>query len=264
MSSEEEEDDFTDYLKAHQVDRIDDFAAEMDRELDETVAKVEADSEIGKPKKVRFEEGESSKSEDANKKDDSDAKGSDKASTSNEKFYDDVYFDSDSDSDGEENKPSQPAPEPSKRKSRRKHPIPSDDDLFYDPEMDDADQKWIDDYRRSCQPKPPKGKSPGGMKPLPNSDAVLNCPACMSLLCLDCQRHSIYSTQYRAMFVQNCSINFEQTLNCPLKSQKKGKNKITTSQDVFHPVKCDICNTEVAVYDKDEVYHFFNVLSSYS
>lgn len=33
--------------------------------------------------------------------------------------------------------------------------------------------------------------------------------------------------------------------------------------EIFHPVMCTICNTKVAVYDKDEVYHFFNVVTSY-
>ena len=32
--------------------------------------------------------------------------------------------------------------------------------------------------------------------------------------------------------------------------------------ELYHPVRCVQCNTEVAVYDKDEVYHFFNVLTS--
>lgn len=32
--------------------------------------------------------------------------------------------------------------------------------------------------------------------------------------------------------------------------------------ELYHPVRCSQCNTEVAVYDKDEVYHFFNVLTS--
>lgn len=34
-------------------------------------------------------------------------------------------------------------------------------------------------------------------------------------------------------------------------------------KDKFHPVMCKICNTKVAVYDADEVYHFFNVVTSY-
>lgn len=34
--------------------------------------------------------------------------------------------------------------------------------------------------------------------------------------------------------------------------------------DCYHPVMCSNCNTRLAVYDSDEVYHFFNVISSYS
>ncbi len=35
--------------------------------------------------------------------------------------------------------------------------------------------------------------------------------------------------------------------------------------DVYKPVVCDVCNVEVGVYDdKDELYHFFNVLASHS
>lgn len=36
------------------------------------------------------------------------------------------------------------------------------------------------------------------------------------------------------------------------------------SDDVYHPVVCSVCSSEVGVYDKDEVYHFFNVLASYA
>lgn len=59
----------------------------------------------------------------------------------------------------------------------------SSDDPFYDPELDNDDQMWVDNQRRKYQPK-----ASSEIKPLPQSDAVLNCPGCMSLLCLDCQR----------------------------------------------------------------------------
>jgi len=65
------------------------------------------------------------------------------------------------------------------------------------------------------------------------------------------------------------------------KAQKKTKNRSkrrsavsdsapvaaaasAASDDVYHPVVCSVCNSEVGVYDKDEVYHFFNVLASYA
>lgn len=195
-------------------------------------------------------------------------------------FYDNSYFDSDSDEN-----------ETSEEKKKIKRPIPSNDELFYDPEMDDHDQKWIDQQRRAYQPKPTsvvakqqQGQTPGKPRPLPLSDAVLNCPGCMSLLCLDCQRHATYSHQYRAMFVMNCTPDMTEVLHHTMLTKKKKSNKRKRPQtegqgdnctsssandltdddvEVYHPVRCDLCKTEVAVYDKDEVFHFFNILSSY-
>jgi len=39
---------------------------------------------------------------------------------------------------------------------------------------------------------------------------------------------------------------------------------LAADDDVYHPVICTVCNSEVGVFDKDEVYHFFNVLASYA
>ncbi|XP_076320704.1 E2F-associated phosphoprotein-like [Tachypleus tridentatus] len=141
---------------------------------------------------------------------------------------------------------------------------PSNDDLLYNPKMDEDDEKWVEDKRRSYI-FPKFQTSSEKVVPLPNSDAVLNCPACMSLLCLDCQRHELYKTQYRAMFVTNCMVDNEQVLRYSHKKKsKRGGLPIDGSNsDIYHPVKCFVCNTEVAVIDKEEVYHFFNVLASY-
>ncbi|UYV80534.1 EAPP [Cordylochernes scorpioides] len=145
---------------------------------------------------------------------------------------------------------------------------------FYDPEMDDEDQRWVDDHRRSyLQPRTIQNK----VKPMPNSDAVLNCPACLSLLCLDCQRertrlidkavcvrrHDVYMTQYRAMFVMNCRVDEESSMEYKL-SLKGRRRKQTEEVELYNPVFCSVCNTEVAVYDKEEIFHFFNVLASHS
>lgn len=35
------------------------------------------------------------------------------------------------------------------------------------------------------------------------------------------------------------------------------------SSDLYHPVHCTACNTQVALYDTNEVYHFFSVLASH-
>ena len=71
--------------------------------------------------------------------------------------YEDIYFDSDEE-EGDQRK------------------VVSNDDLFYDPGQDAADQTWVDEVRQSYQMSRP-GDS---VKKLPNSDAVLNCPACFS------------------------------------------------------------------------------------
>lgn len=174
-----------------------------------------------------------------------------------QKFYDDVYFDSDEEEmvkQGDE-------------RVKRKQPVLSNDDLLYDPKMDDDDQKWVDAQRRSYQPTVPSGSK---VNPLPRSDAVLNCPACMTVLCLDCQRHDVYQNQYRAMFVKNCHVDTTELLKQPIqkkkrnKKQKKSDDQQEEDGDNFHPVKCTECTTVVGVYDNEEVYHFFNVLASHT
>ena len=81
----------------------------------------------------------------------------------------------------------------------------------------------------------------------------------------------------------NCSVRMDEVLRYDKTSaQKKTKHRSkrrcneetesaladtaanTASDDVYHPVVCSVCNSEVGVYDKDEVYHFFNVLASYA
>ncbi|XP_052041820.1 E2F-associated phosphoprotein isoform X1 [Apodemus sylvaticus] len=183
------------------------------------------------------------------------------------KYYDEIYFDSDSeDEDKAVTK---------KKKKKKQHRIPTNDELLYDPEKDNRDQAWVDAKRRGYHAfglQRPNQKQ----QPVPNSDAVLNCPACMTTLCLDCQRHESYKTQYRAMFVMNCSINREEVLrykNPENRKKRRNAKKMKSNpedpaerevEEIYHPVMCTECSTEVAVYDKDEVFHFFNVLASHS
>ncbi|XP_040915891.1 E2F-associated phosphoprotein [Toxotes jaculatrix] len=197
----------------------------------------------------------------------------------NPRMYDNIYFDSDSE---EEDTPSS-----STGQRQRQRIIPTNDELLYDPDEDDRDQAWVDARRKAytrkrsaaafrSQPRRPQG--------LPNSDAVLNCPACMTTLCLDCQRHEKYRTQYRAMFVMNCTVKKDEVLRYKTQQERKQRNRkrrrgqkteIPASEapdpmpagmdtdEVYHPVQCSECSTEVAVFDKDEVYHFFNILASH-
>jgi hypothetical protein len=150
----------------------------------------------------------------------------------------------------------------------------ADDDLFYDPKMDEEDQAWVEMQPSKNRPiddkiGPTDGRSKGPA-PAPGSDATLQCPACLTTLCFDCQQHDTYEGQYRAMFVVNCNVDAGETLTF---KEAKGEAKKHRSRDArmqaqkdahaerFHPVKCNDCRTVVAVYDTDEVYHFFNVIT---
>ena len=87
------------------------------------------------------------------------------------------------------------------------------------------------------------------------------------------------------MFVMNCTVKRDEVLRYKAQQDRKQRNrkrrrgqKTETPQDdvapdpapagmdadeIYHPVQCSECSTEVAVFDKDEVYHFFNILSSH-
>jgi len=186
----------------------------------------------------------------------------------------------------------------------------SDDvsDPFYDPEADEEDERWVQNERLKHLKNSSQSSSSNNNKQTGNqqkrsakstfSDAILSCPACMTIVCIDCQRHQIYPNQYRAMFTMNCSVSYGELLHLTEKSKKRSKrrgakqskgeedsgnnsnilaegmqcvkkeldcsNGVKLKDDQFHPVKCDVCTTEVAVYDKDEIYHFFNTIASLS
>ncbi|CAI5446057.1 unnamed protein product [Caenorhabditis angaria] len=163
-----------------------------------------------------------------------------------------------------------------KAAKEREKEIAQNDELFYDDEEDDENEKWVKEKRKEMR---------GSDGPAMNeADGVLSCPGCMVELTRDCQRHEVYKTQYRAMFVSNCQIDDQKMM-----VEKSGKDKRRDKQkakkmkedkadgssssstpfeisdrDLFQPVKCAVCGTLVAMMDHDEVYHFFNVLSGYS
>ncbi|CAJ1977661.1 unnamed protein product [Sphenostylis stenocarpa] len=127
---------------------------------------------------------------------------------------------------------------------------------FYDPDLDDKNEQWIDRKRQGRV-----------------SDAVLSCPGCFTTLCLECQRHEKYLTQYRAVFVVNCKIGndkFSKQNTSRSRKRNRGSERFdrndTTSTNIetFKQVCCSVCLTEVGVIDQDEIYHFYNVLPSES
>lgn len=137
-----------------------------------------------------------------------------------------------------------------------------EEDPYYDNQRDEKDEKWTDKHIT------------GGID-RSMSDAVLNCPSCFVLLCVDCQRHEKYSDQYRAMFVANCKVNYypqfiynrKQRNTKRLKAKWEREEVENTSlylrEELFCSVVCANCEIEVAVFDSNEVYHFFNVITGY-
>ncbi|KAI6647326.1 hypothetical protein LOD99_12322 [Oopsacas minuta] len=178
-------------------------------------------------------------------------------------FYDNVYFDSDTEV-GEDM--DEFSGDPKKR-------VLTNDELFYDPKADDLDEEWVNTQRMAYRnieiPKNMNNSEEDSAKNIPKSDAILSCPGCMVTLCIDCQQHDLYKDQFRAMFVMHCRIEEGEILKYKKKKQKKKfkrREEMGSTEaveyDVYQPVKCGSCQTEVGVFDEDEVYHFYNVLPS--
>eukprot|EP00750_Incisomonas_marina_P033365 INCI9808.2.p1 GENE.INCI9808.2~~INCI9808.2.p1 ORF type:complete len:306 (-),score=58.29 INCI9808.2:1021-1938(-) len=113
----------------------------------------------------------------------------------------------------------------------------------------------------------------------------LSCPCCFSLLCVQCQQHELYSDQFRAAFARNCRVVMEEKIinrtstdagsassrnavptDVKASASKDVQHAVKPSTDdgieILHPVLCSECDTEVGVFDEDEIYHFFQVIPS--
>ncbi|CAO3623673.1 unnamed protein product [Cunninghamella blakesleeana] len=165
------------------------------------------------------------------------------------KIYDEVYFDSDDDINSDH----------INIEGDQKQ-VKSNENLFYDPLGDEEDEAWLAEQIKKALPKKSsyKDNSPA------RTDAILTCPMCFSPLCYSSQRHEEYSNQFRAMFVTNCKINKTERYRYNPTKTKKSKKGIEMDQDdeYYYIVNCETCDTHVAMMDKDEVYHFFNVIAN--
>ncbi|EDV24036.1 uncharacterized protein TRIADDRAFT_26703 [Trichoplax adhaerens] len=168
-------------------------------------------------------------------------------------------------------------------KKKKKLKKLSNDELFYDPNIDDDNELWVKSRKETPNLQVNNNYSKR-ISQNQNSDMVLSCPSCMSILTRDCQRHDTYKDQFRAMFVSNCNVLTEQTLRYANKKQSRRRKKkrnvnldntetnegnpcsttLGENDAIYHPVQCAVCFTEVAVYDKEEVYHFFHVIEGIS
>jgi hypothetical protein len=128
------------------------------------------------------------------------------------------------------------------------------EELLYDSTEDERNETW----RQNIIAK--------------DTDAILECPCCLTTLCYSCQKHARYPNQYRAIFVENCIVVEDEILRycstSDISIEKMAMTKLTgqrsglLDKDSYHPVRCLECNTEVGVYDNDQVVHFFNVIAS--
>ena len=131
-----------------------------------------------------------------------------------------------------------------------------------------------------------------------NSDAVLSCPCCFNIVCMDCQKHKRYANQYRAMFVMGIVVDWNHVLvyddvGRALVSKTNGRSShhegrghgdeepladaaggygygnddraLRAGDGEYYAVECATCRTQVAALDmSDEVYHFHGCLESSS
>nr|AAF67623.1 uncharacterized bone marrow protein BM036 [Homo sapiens]AAO17041.1 chromosome 14 open reading frame transcript variant 1 [Homo sapiens]AAO17042.1 chromosome 14 open reading frame transcript variant 2 [Homo sapiens] len=141
--------------------------------------------------------------------------GNGKVATAPTRYYDDIYFDSDSEDEDR-------AVQVTKKKKKKQHKIPTNDELLYDPEKDNRDQAWVDAQRRGYHGLGPQRSRQ--QQPVPNSDAGLEL-SCLHdhTLALIAKGMNHTKTQYRAMFVMNCSINKEEVLRYKASENKEEK-----------------------------------------
>lgn len=121
-------------------------------------------------------------------------------------------------------------------------PFGSEDPL-YDEHADSEDETWVRDELL------------GGCEANEVTESV-SCPSCFALLSMQVQQHMRYEGQFRALFVTNCKVIEKERLR--ITTDRLGRRP--QSGEVFKPVVCRKCDTEVAVLDVDGVYHFCNVI----
>ena len=184
---------------------------------------------------------------------------------------------------------------------------PRNADHLYGADLDEEDEAWVYKNLRggveeTVQVQRPKESASSSSSPQSSSassrletaklykprdsDAVLACPCCFNIVCMDCQRHERYVHQFRAMFVMNIGVHWDRHLvfdpKCkglvekpaqmpsPQEQQHRvpsddddDKSSNETDSEFYYPVYCLNCQTQLAALDMtDEVYHFYGVIAS--
>lgn len=126
----------------------------------------------------------------------------------------------------------------------------ADADALYDAGADSEDEQWV---RRHLMRRP-DGSGGGG-----DGRVQLSCPSCFALLCVQCQAHERHEGQFRAIFVRNCVTRSGETMRVRVTREGRRGAEIAAAGEMLRPVACAKCDTEVAVRDTMDVYHFCNV-----
>mmetsp|Transcript_17830 Transcript_17830/g.42921 ORF Transcript_17830/g.42921 Transcript_17830/m.42921 type:complete len:345 (+) Transcript_17830:33-1067(+) len=72
-------------------------------------------------------------------------------------------------------------------------------------------EKYINTKQTNCTAHESHLKQALLLKPR-TSDAILSCPRCFNIVCMDCQQHERYANQYRAMFVMNIGVDWNKRM----------------------------------------------------
>ena len=87
-----------------------------------------------------------------------------------------------------------------------------------DTQMDDIQKDNNEEDKPSANDKQPQDPCSNPqlqqallLKPR-TSDAILSCPRCFNIVCMDCQQHEKYAGQFRAMFVMNIGVDWNKKI----------------------------------------------------
>ncbi|CAB4392251.1 unnamed protein product [Rhizophagus irregularis] len=180
-----------------------------------------------------------------------------------EEYYDKLYFDSDTTDEEESDVPEASSKKSKKLLNQEQRKKLTNDELLYDPELDNQDELWMEKKLSRYSSKAKQKVSTSKSSEIPSgTDAILSCPLCFTPLSYHTQRHELYSNQYRAIFVENCKIirtekllyNENRLRNKNRKSKNEElSNELITGQETYYSVVCETCGTKVAVIDEDEI-----------
>ena len=124
------------------LDEEDEFERDMLKVFEERLHKAEVDGGIRSSSDVLNKPDSKSKTK---------AKNNQQTNSNENELYDKIYFDSDDDSEEDLKMECSSSAANKSSSGNEKRKVLSNDELMYDPEMDDEDQAWADNIRKGYQ-----------------------------------------------------------------------------------------------------------------